>query len=75
LLYCFCDKHFWVITQKTLKRWFVWPFTMRMEMARDESYKTFLSPALMLLVGAATVRITTLFKVCWGWRGNQRPYF
>ena len=34
LLYCFCDKHFWVITQKTLKRWFVWPFTMRMEMAR-----------------------------------------
>lgn len=37
LLYCFCDKHFWVITQKTLKRWFVWPFTMRMEMTRMDS--------------------------------------
>jgi hypothetical protein len=37
LLYCSCDKHFWVITQKTLKKWFVWPFTMRMEMTRIDS--------------------------------------
>lgn len=38
LLYCCCDKHFWVITQKTLKIWFVWPFTMRRELARMESF-------------------------------------
>lgn len=37
LLYCFCDKHFWVITQKKLKMWFVWPFTMRQEMTMSRS--------------------------------------
>ena len=39
LLYCFCDKHCWVITQKTLRSLFVWPFTMRKELARLDSQR------------------------------------
>jgi hypothetical protein len=27
LLYCSCDKRFFVVVQKTLKSWFVWPLT------------------------------------------------
>jgi hypothetical protein len=27
LLYCSCDKRFFVVVQKTLKSWFVWPIT------------------------------------------------
>ena len=33
LLYCLCDRHFWVISQKKLKMFFVWPFTLRREFA------------------------------------------
>ena len=29
LLYCFCDKHFWVLAQKRFKSGVVWPFIMR----------------------------------------------
>ena len=29
LLYCFCDKHFWVLAQKRFKSGVVWPFVMR----------------------------------------------
>ncbi len=37
LLYCVCDKHFWVIAQKKLKMWFVWPLTLRREFVSLES--------------------------------------
>ncbi len=37
LLYCVCDRHFWVIAQKTLKMWFVYPLTLRREFASLES--------------------------------------
>ena len=29
LLYCLCDKRFFVVVQKTLKTWFVWPLTTK----------------------------------------------
>lgn len=28
-LYCSCDKRFFVVVQKTLKTWFIWPFTTK----------------------------------------------
>ena len=37
LLYCVCDKHFWVIAQKKLKMWFIWPLTLRREFVSLES--------------------------------------
>ena len=29
LLYCSCDRRFFVVVQKTLKTWFVWPITTK----------------------------------------------
>ena len=38
LLYCSCDKRFFVVVQKTLRAWFVWPITIMERGAITLSY-------------------------------------
>ena len=51
LLYCFCDRHFLVIAQKTLKMWFVYPLTLRREFAGSSESVTLKEQTTTVVIG------------------------
>ena len=59
LLYCFCDRHFLVIAQKTLKMWFVYPLTLRREFAGSSESVTLKDNTTVVVENTNTVVQTT----------------
>ena len=50
-MYCFCDRHFLVIAQKTLKMWFVYPLTLRREFAGSSESVTLKEQTTTVVIG------------------------